>query len=948
MKKYLAFLGMLLFVSGISFAQTTTVTATVTDSDNITWFDGTVTVQFVPNPAQPNLSVYRLNGAPLSMAVVNQRPISLGSEGTFSVSVYDNTQVTPAGSSWQYTICPFSTSKCGILVLPASGPSMNISSQVTATIPVPRFSAVIGNYGYADVEAILQLVPGNIYYNVTDSCYRGYSGSAWGCVTGNTLTTPITIANGGTGATTAPVALANLGGVSSFLPLDQHITSLDSVVAAVPGTGTITAAYAQLVTNGYPTGEIFLPCGTYLDNFQPSTGVEVEGAAKSCVTVEPLDTTKPALGRRILSYVTGYSVGSGGVVTFTSNNNFIGGGTQFIAFTGPFLTSPASSCMKLFATTGYVGYYIRTATATQFTITEPACSTPYALQSDTVQAATVINDFAIKDLTVNSPGTGTNDAIELQSRVDMDWIADRDDIENINIQGSFVNGIHVVGRCIICKYTDIYESSDSNDGFLSNTSTTGCTGTTATCNGTSNTIHDSAWERDSFNNNGNYGVGLIAGSTYGGSMALKFDQMDIEGNGAGIATNCAGIYLQNQAAVTIKLGYFEGNCPSGVTNADIRATGLYATNFNVNDNIFNDSTTIYSIYDDAGQSTGEISGNRTPNIYINSLSNQSNIHIGSNFSQQVTIIDASGNEGDNPVSTTAPTGETSTFVDVITGGILPLQPNNRDIIRLYDVQAGTPITTITGGYDGRLLKIYSAQYGPSVLQTGGASPNGIKLMGGATSEAIPTNEFVTLSYSAYDNAWHEIASSSNRAGTTNGVTLTTGGSATTYLNGAGAYTAPAVTGTVGIANGGTGATTAATALANLGGAPLVAPTFTGIVKGPIWTGTGSVTFAVQSGAGTGATAVCQSSNVCNQSGGTVLFTTGTSPTGSTGTAMVYVVDGGTNRPNFANCTITGNSIGTGIYQWLSGGSSSTALLNAQLVTAPPASTAMVFAYTCTD
>ena len=59
MKKYLAFLGMLLFVSGISFAQTTTVTATVTDSDNITWFDGTVTVQFVPNPAQPNLSVYR-------------------------------------------------------------------------------------------------------------------------------------------------------------------------------------------------------------------------------------------------------------------------------------------------------------------------------------------------------------------------------------------------------------------------------------------------------------------------------------------------------------------------------------------------------------------------------------------------------------------------------------------------------------------------------------------------------------------------------------------------------------------------------------------------------------------------------------------------------------------------------------------------------------------------
>jgi hypothetical protein len=106
MKKLLRLFGMLLLVSGISYAQTTTVTATVTDSDNVLWFGGTVTVQFVPNPSQPNLSVYRINGAPLSAAIIGQGPISLGLGGIFSVTVYDNTQVTPAGSSWQYTIVP--------------------------------------------------------------------------------------------------------------------------------------------------------------------------------------------------------------------------------------------------------------------------------------------------------------------------------------------------------------------------------------------------------------------------------------------------------------------------------------------------------------------------------------------------------------------------------------------------------------------------------------------------------------------------------------------------------------------------------------------------------------------------------------------------------------------------------------------------------------------------
>ena len=235
MKKYLVFLGVLLFVSSISFAQTTTVSATVTDSDSTLWTNGTVTVQFVPNPANPSLSAYKLcNGSgALNPAVLSQGPLTLDGTGAFTVTTYDNNQVCPSGSQWQFTVCPLSTSKCGIVTTITTGVSQNITSLVDATIPAPRFPATIGNYGYADIEAVLQLTPGSVYYNVNSSCYRVYSGSFWGC-SPSEIPTPVSVANGGTGATTAAGALANLGGVS------QIIAGTNVTISPSGGTGPVT------------------------------------------------------------------------------------------------------------------------------------------------------------------------------------------------------------------------------------------------------------------------------------------------------------------------------------------------------------------------------------------------------------------------------------------------------------------------------------------------------------------------------------------------------------------------------------------------------------------------------------------------------------------------------------------------------------------------------------
>ena len=255
MKKIFAQLMFMFLMLTCSYAQYTTVTATgITDSDGTLWANGTVSVALQPNPAQANLNNYKLcsSGASLSTAVTTQGPVSLGSGGSFSFTVYDNSLVCPQGSQYQFTVCPDASSKCGVITLPVTGTSVNITSQIDAMLPLPRFPAVIGNYGYTDAEAILSLEPGNIYYNVNDLCYRGYSGATWACVTGNFISIPVTVAQGGTGATTASGALANLGGISSTA------TTAQSTAGSLAVAGSVSAPTMLSSTNPFYCAEAYM------------------------------------------------------------------------------------------------------------------------------------------------------------------------------------------------------------------------------------------------------------------------------------------------------------------------------------------------------------------------------------------------------------------------------------------------------------------------------------------------------------------------------------------------------------------------------------------------------------------------------------------------------------------------------------------------------------------
>lgn len=210
MKKLLCFV--LLGLCALAHSQTTTVSATVTDTDGVVWANGTWKVAFTPNPSNPNPAVYNINGTPLSPAVMNQSGM-ISNSGVLSVVVYQQAPITPVGSSWTLTVCPNAVTACGIYKFTAVGSTMSLSSALTPVIPVPRFHPVSGTYGYADGEAILQLGPGSTYWNVTSGCQRFYNATtlAWACVTGG----------GGGGVSVSPPAF-------SVQVADAGATNLDS------------------------------------------------------------------------------------------------------------------------------------------------------------------------------------------------------------------------------------------------------------------------------------------------------------------------------------------------------------------------------------------------------------------------------------------------------------------------------------------------------------------------------------------------------------------------------------------------------------------------------------------------------------------------------------------------------------------------------------------------
>lgn len=173
-------------VTGSVFGQTTSVTATIVDTDGFTWVGAQVTVNFLPNPSFPNINQYTLAGQNLATyqpynSLLSQKVTADPVTGAIAVTLLDNTQIQPAGSTWSFSI-KSNTSAPSTLYNPVQlfGSTFNLSSYLSTNAVAPRFPAQPGTYAYGDVELTTTPNPGGTYFDTSNLTTRQWNGNAWG------------------------------------------------------------------------------------------------------------------------------------------------------------------------------------------------------------------------------------------------------------------------------------------------------------------------------------------------------------------------------------------------------------------------------------------------------------------------------------------------------------------------------------------------------------------------------------------------------------------------------------------------------------------------------------------------------------------------------------------------------------------------------------------------
>lgn len=165
------------FLTAACFAQTTAVTATLTDSDSQTWNNGSYVITFVPAYGVPG--PYTWNGG---HDFTRQFRGSLNGSGVLSVSIPDSSYINPSGSKWEFTLCPYASFSCSQITIPVTGASVDLSATLSAALTAPRFGAGPNAYGYLDIEVgtpAAPLLPGAQYFNVVSLTERCWNTSIW-------------------------------------------------------------------------------------------------------------------------------------------------------------------------------------------------------------------------------------------------------------------------------------------------------------------------------------------------------------------------------------------------------------------------------------------------------------------------------------------------------------------------------------------------------------------------------------------------------------------------------------------------------------------------------------------------------------------------------------------------------------------------------------------------
>jgi len=322
------YLIILFLLSGIALAQTTTVTGTFRDPNGQIFQNGTFTVTFVQAPNRPG--PYTINGQPVNRGPFNGLLNASGSIN-FPGQLADNSQVLPAGSAWQFNICPNATVACTQVTIPLSGATQDISTQInTAARPISVVGGPVFNRAYNQSQVVpptgVIISDGTTFLNTTTGIpyysYQGqwYSMAGTGGGGGGMLFPPAGIPTStgigwGPSYGTLPVALGGTGQTT----LTQNGVLLGNAAGGI----TAAAAPAGVGLCLVSTGTLSAPSWQVCPNGGGGGGTNPGGGINSINGM-----TGPAIN--ILAG-TGISINNAGNnVTITNTGGGTGGGTGTI------------------------------------------------------------------------------------------------------------------------------------------------------------------------------------------------------------------------------------------------------------------------------------------------------------------------------------------------------------------------------------------------------------------------------------------------------------------------------------------------------------------------------------------------------------------------------------------------------------------------------------------